>query len=69
MKISLSLNVNGQDMEFEEAIIRGSSVRLRPILMTTSAMVLGSLPLALATGPGSIGRAEIEGMFQELLET
>lgn len=36
-----------------EAIIQASKVRLRPILMTTFAMVLGSIPLALSQGPGS----------------
>ncbi|WP_116963646.1 efflux RND transporter permease subunit [Fastidiosibacter lacustris] len=37
-----------------EAVKVGAITRLRPILMTTSAMVLGSLPLALATGAGNI---------------
>lgn len=48
-----------QGMDFKEAIIEGSMIRLRPILMTTCAMIFGSLPLAIATGPGSIGRQEI----------
>ncbi|WP_423062555.1 efflux RND transporter permease subunit [Candidiatus Paracoxiella cheracis] len=43
----------------QEAIIKGATIRLRPILMTTSAMVFGALPLALAHGPGSIGRHQI----------
>jgi len=42
-----------------EAIVEASAIRLRPILMTTAAMVFGSLPLAFATGPGSIGRHQI----------
>lgn len=33
--------------------------RLRPIIMTTLAMVLGAIPLALATGPGSNGHSQI----------
>jgi HAE1 family hydrophobic/amphiphilic exporter-1 len=36
-----------------DAILRAASVRLRPIIMTTGAMVFGMLPLALALGPGS----------------
>jgi HAE1 family hydrophobic/amphiphilic exporter-1 len=36
-----------------EAILDAGQVRLRPILMTTAAMIFGMLPLALALGPGS----------------
>lgn len=36
-----------------EAVIESAALRLRPILMTTSAMVLGALPLALAVGAGA----------------
>jgi multidrug efflux pump len=42
-----------------EALIKSSSMRLRPILMTTGAMVLGALPLALATGAGAESRQQI----------
>jgi len=34
-------------------------LRLRPILMTTGAMVLGTVPLALATGAGAESRSQI----------
>jgi len=42
-----------------EAVIEASALRLRPILMTTSAMVLGALPLAMATGAGAESRNQI----------
>ncbi len=50
------------------AIIEASSTRLRPILMTTAATVVGHFPLVLATGPGagarnSIGIMLVTGMI------
>jgi HAE1 family hydrophobic/amphiphilic exporter-1 len=44
-------------MEREAAILEAARVRLRPILMTTLAMVFGMLPLALGFGEGSEQRA------------
>jgi len=41
------------------AVVQAATRRLRPILMTTGAMVLGSLPLALATGAGAEARHQI----------
>ena len=38
------------------AVEKASSIRLRPILMTTAAMVIGVVPLLLATGPGAAAR-------------
>jgi multidrug efflux pump len=42
-----------------EAVREAAVLRLRPILMTTGAMALGALPLALATGAGAEARQEI----------
>jgi multidrug efflux pump len=42
-----------------DAIQKSAAQRLRPILMTTGAMVLGALPLALATGAGAESRQQI----------
>jgi len=41
------------------AVIEAASLRLRPILMTTGAMVLGAVPLAIATGAGAESRQQI----------
>ncbi|MCY1274134.1 Efflux pump membrane transporter BepE [compost metagenome] len=45
--------------ELHEAVLEAAVQRLRPILMTTGAMVLGSLPLALASGAGAESRQQI----------
>jgi len=42
-----------------DAVVDAATLRLRPILMTTGAMVLGSLPLALAFGAGAESRTQI----------
>jgi multidrug efflux pump len=45
--------------EIRQAVIEASELRLRPILMTTGAMVLGTIPLALARGAGAESRQQI----------
>jgi multidrug efflux pump len=57
-----------QGMDLVEATVRAAHQRLRPILMTSLAFVLGVLPLAIATGAGSggqnaIGTGVIGGML------
>ncbi len=42
-----------------DAVIEAAGLRLRPILMTTGAMVLGALPLAIASGAGAESRQQI----------
>ncbi|MDP2164497.1 MAG: efflux RND transporter permease subunit [Hydrogenophaga sp.] len=48
-----------QGLDTLQAIKRSASQRLRPILMTTGAMVLGAMPLALATGAGAESRRQM----------
>jgi multidrug efflux pump len=57
-----------QGREKLKAVIEAASTRLRPILMTTAATVMGHLPLVFATGPGagarnSIGITLVSGMI------
>lgn len=46
-------------MQLKEAVIESATLRLRPILMTTAAMVLGALPLAYSVGAGAESRRAI----------
>jgi multidrug efflux pump len=48
-----------QGREIRDAVIEAATLRLRPILMTTGAMVLGAIPLALARGAGAEARQDI----------
>jgi multidrug efflux pump subunit AcrB len=61
-------------MERGEALLAAGQVRLRPILMTTAAMVVGMLPLAIGIGEGAeqqapMGRAIIGGVITSTLLT
>ena len=48
--------VRDEGESFDEAIVRASVLRLRPVLMTTISTVVGAIPLVLMTGPGSASR-------------
>ncbi|MBA2674470.1 efflux RND transporter permease subunit [Ramlibacter sp.] len=48
-----------EGMEMVDALVKAASQRLRPILMTTGAMVLGAVPLAMASGAGAESRTQI----------
>src|SRR5256884_1251304 len=52
-------NLRALGMERDAAIVQGNRDRLRPILMTTLALVAGMTPLALGTGPGAEERRSI----------
>ena len=43
-------------MQFHDAIVEASRIRLRPVIMTAFCAVMGSVPLILAHGPGSASR-------------
>jgi len=48
-----------EGLAIQEAIIKSASLRLRPILMTTVAMVFGVLPLVFASGAGAQSRYDV----------
>ncbi|MEW6749744.1 MAG: efflux RND transporter permease subunit [Candidatus Latescibacterota bacterium] len=66
--VQFANHLQEQGREKLEAVIEAAGTRLRPILMTTAATVMGHLPLVLASGPGagarnSIGTMLVTGMI------
>jgi multidrug efflux pump len=57
--VEFANQLRGRGMAAAEAVAEAATLRLRPILMTTGAMVLGALPLALAMGAGAEARQAI----------
>ncbi len=57
--VEFANQLRDEGMEIGEAIIESCSVRLRPILMTSIATIVGAVPLVVAGGPGSASRYTI----------
>lgn len=57
--IDYTNQLRSRGLNRDEAVLTASPTRLRPILMTTSAAILGMLPLALALGKGSETQAPL----------
>jgi multidrug efflux pump len=57
--VDFANRLHRRGMEVFDAVVEASALRLRPILMTTLATILGALPLALASGAGSAGRRQL----------
>ncbi len=72
--VDFSKVLRRRGMDRREAIITAGRVRLRPIMMTTLAMIFGMLPLALAIGQGAemrapMARAVVGGLITSTLLT
>jgi multidrug efflux pump len=48
-----------EGLSVNDAIVKSSTIRLRPILMTAAAIIIGVLPLVLADGAGAVGRRDL----------
>ena len=48
-----------EGLDKRAAVLKASTIRLRPILMTTVAMLVAMIPLLLASGPGAVSRFDI----------
>ena len=59
LMVEFANQLREQGMDTLAAIQQSATQRLRPIMMTTGAMVLGAVPLAIATGAGAESRQQI----------
>ncbi|MBW8310503.1 MAG: efflux RND transporter permease subunit [Rhizobium sp.] len=57
--VEFANQLRDEGMAIRDAILESASVRMRPILMTSIATIMGAVPLVLAGGPGSASRATI----------
>ena len=65
---------NGNDLPALAAVIEAGTIRLRPVLMTALAMIIGMIPMALGLGDAGeqnapLGRAVIGGLIVATLAT
>ena len=59
LMVDFANKLQGDGLSIHDAIIKAATIRLRPILMTTVAMVIGVVPLLIAKGPGAVSRFDI----------
>jgi len=59
MIVEFANQLREKGMAIEEAVIEAATLRLRPILMTSAAMILGALPLAYSSGAGAETRQQL----------
>jgi multidrug efflux pump len=57
--VEFANQLQAEGKSVKEAVVEAAVLRLRPILMTTGATVLGALPLAIASGAGAESRQQI----------
>ncbi|MFB9067400.1 efflux RND transporter permease subunit [Pseudofulvimonas gallinarii] len=57
--VEFANQLRDEGLAVRDAIIESATVRLRPILMTSIATIMGAVPLVVAGGPGSASRATI----------
>jgi HAE1 family hydrophobic/amphiphilic exporter-1 len=57
--VEFAEQLRAKGSSIEDAAIEAARIRLRPILMTSLAFILGVLPLVLATGAGKAGRISV----------
>jgi HAE1 family hydrophobic/amphiphilic exporter-1 len=57
--VEFAEQLRGQGRSIVDAAMEAAELRLRPILMTSFAFILGILPLAFASGAGQLGRHSI----------
>jgi multidrug efflux pump len=57
--VEFANQLRDEGLAVRDAVIESATVRMRPILMTSIATIMGAVPLVLAGGPGSASRATI----------
>ncbi len=72
--IEFANQLQAEGLSTVESVVRASTLRFRPVLMTAVSTILGTLPIALATGPGAesrgpMGTVVIGGMLLSTLLT
>jgi multidrug efflux pump subunit AcrB len=74
LMVSYANDVRGHGKDARESALEAGHIRLRPVIMTAAAMILGVLPMALGLGEGGeqnapLGRAVIGGLLVATFST